>query len=405
MGVFCGFFLLNTYLDRFFDFKFHTPRVVTLVTMSVLAKLISEHPDNSTRESAVGKSDIFDISTEARKAVETVCFAGLTTLSCLLGIPANVMNSLVFWHQGLKDRMNLCLFSLAITDLFLLVCSLTLFSVGSFIGFYDGTLGEEYFLKTVVSLAGVTYAFRMTSGCITMIIAIERCVCVAFPLHAPNLLRTRTMGSLLLLCFLICQSPYVLLIFSRQVSFVKKGNSLQWILVLTEFYEQNIFVIQLLTNIVLGTAMPVITFSVVTITTIITVIKLKYSMVWRERSSLTGGCIHSQQMALTLMLVATSCVYIITTVPFVTWQVCRAILHEEYLLGLYYNLYMATSAVVNSCPLVNSSIHFFVYYLRSSRFRDVFHHICRYTKVPTFVFAKDFTKKVLTGSTGLNRGQ
>ncbi|KAK7469674.1 hypothetical protein BaRGS_00036303, partial [Batillaria attramentaria] len=43
----------------------------------------------------------------------------------------------------------------------------------------------------------IMWGMRAASGCITMVIACERCVCVVFPLRANSIMRTRTMGALL----------------------------------------------------------------------------------------------------------------------------------------------------------------------------------------------------------------
>lgn len=317
-----------------------------------------------------------DISLDTRKTVERVCFAGLTTLACLLGIPANVLNCLVFWCQGLRDRMNLCLFSMALTDFFLLMCVFAIFSISSYVAFYDGTLGEEYYLKTWNWLIGATYGFRLTSGCISMIIAVERCVCVVFPLRAINLIRTSVMGCLLLLCLLLIQGTYFILIFSFRVVYVKSYNYGQWMSVSTEFYEENKIIVQSLASILLGTVVPVTTFSTVLIATIITVVKLRISVSWRAQASSSNRDCHRRQMALTWMLVAVSCVYIITMMPFVTWQVAFFVLQDLFYRSGSYNLYHAVNAVVQTCPQINSSVHFLVYYRRSSRFRLFLREIC-----------------------------
>lgn len=329
----------------------------------------------------VGNSENNDISSSTRKVVETVCFAGLTSLACLVGIPANAINCLVFWRQGLRDRMNLCLFTLALTDVLHLTCAFAAFSVGSYVTLYDPALGEEYFLKSLVYLIGSTYGLRLTSGCISVIIAVERCLCVAFPLHAATLMRTCVMACLLCLSFLLLQFLYLVLVFSRRPVFVKRDGIFQWILVTTEFYEANKTIIQFLTNILLGAVVPITTFSAVSVATAITIFKLKDSMAWREKSSFGKEDNHVRQMALTSMLIAVSFVYIITMLPFVAWQTVRVVLQDMFSPNRLYNVNMAVNAVVQSCPLINSSAHFFVYYRRSSRFRENFHNIFLQQKV------------------------
>ena len=58
----------------------------------------------------------------------------------LFGVTANVINCMVFVRQGLRDRINLCLFSLALADISFL---LFMFSAKffSFLGLFDKRLG------------------------------------------------------------------------------------------------------------------------------------------------------------------------------------------------------------------------------------------------------------------------
>ena len=44
-----------------------------------------------------------------------------------------------------------------------------------------------------ILIVGLHAGFLYSSGCLTMLIAVERCLCVAMPLKAANLVRTRTM--------------------------------------------------------------------------------------------------------------------------------------------------------------------------------------------------------------------
>nr|KAG5688562.1 hypothetical protein BaRGS_002777 [Batillaria attramentaria] len=45
----------------------------------------------------------------------------LSPILFLVGVPTNIISCLVFYKQGLRDRMNLCLFVLALVDTVYLV--------------------------------------------------------------------------------------------------------------------------------------------------------------------------------------------------------------------------------------------------------------------------------------------
>ena len=57
------------------------------------------------------------ISLEAKQLFDRIKASVLIPVLFLIGFPANCINMAVFFKQGLKERINLCLFSLALVDL------------------------------------------------------------------------------------------------------------------------------------------------------------------------------------------------------------------------------------------------------------------------------------------------
>lgn len=316
-------------------------------------------------------NDMSLISKETRKLVEMICFSGLTTLVCLIGIPANIINCIVFWRQGLKDRMNLCLFSLAITDLAYLASELAVLSLSSFLSFIDPTLGEEYMSKAMVDGVGTIFSFRLTSGFINMLISIERCLCVLFPLHALSLIRTSTLGILIIIILFAVQTSYLIIPMSLRAVLVNTTGSARWFVVYTQFALNNRIFVDIFGNIILGAAIPTCIFFIISGTTVVTVTKLTAAMKWRK----SAGCVlvnqHHQQRALTTMLVLVSCIYIFTAGPNVARELIRILIPALVSDPHYYDLFLTVSAVTLLPPRLNSSIHIFVYYNRSSRYRSV----------------------------------
>lgn len=319
--------------------------------------------------SLTGTDDV--ISKATRELVETVCFAALTSLICVISVPANVINCLVFCRQGLQERMNVCLFCLALVDCFYLTCVFTVYSVSVFLRFYDQVLSEEYSSKVFVYFGGALYGFRTLSHCITMVIALERCVCVVYPLQAANLLQARSMGYLILSGFLLFHGCYLLLPFSYHVVKIVVNEKVEWKFFPTPFFENNRLIVYTLIYTVLGTVLPIVALLTVCLTTFITVVKLRAAMLWRQRTSLMINESHSQQVALTKMLVIVSCAYILTVAPLVAWQTSFWFVGRCLSTGTCYNLFMALSAVVFTISYLNSCFNIVIYYSRSSRFRVV----------------------------------
>ena len=63
------------------------------------------------------------VSLEVEALAERLKGAIVLPLLFLIGGPANVINMAVFYKQGLKERINLCLFALSLADeLYLIYC-------------------------------------------------------------------------------------------------------------------------------------------------------------------------------------------------------------------------------------------------------------------------------------------
>ncbi|XP_025097945.1 uncharacterized protein LOC112566166 [Pomacea canaliculata] len=326
-------------------------------------------------ESLVSFDNLVDdyISRENREIIETIFYGGLTTLLCLIGIPANLLNILVFWHQGLRDRMNVCLFSLSCVDCCYLLCAFAIFSVPTFTRLYDQTKGDEIYIKVFTVLGWALYGSLNLSGCLGVVIALDRCACVVFPLHAATLMTSRTMCLIIFTCFLLIQGSHLLYLFSYEAGSVTIGESVRWVFVNTEFYRSNEEIINSFFFTFLGTALPVTMFISVSVATGVTVIKLKAAIAWREKSSSvpTDSSNNNQQMALTSMLIIVSCVYVITCAPFVMRQLSILFLSDCYGPRHCIELFSALTAVVYGILPINSAIYFFIYYRRSTRFRQV----------------------------------
>ena len=98
----------------------------------------------------------------------------------LFGVTTKVINCMVFVRQGLRDRINLCLFSLALADISFL---LFMFSARffPFLGLFDRDLGEFWSEKFLSTVLGPMLGTLNISNLMTMIISVERCICVVSP--------------------------------------------------------------------------------------------------------------------------------------------------------------------------------------------------------------------------------
>ena len=78
-----------------------------------------------------------------------------------------------------------------------------------------------------------------------------------------------------------------------------------------------------------------------------------------------------RQMALARMLVIVSTIFILTASPIVALSITTTIVYDFFIYRSYTNIYLLCYLVYLELGMINSSgINFFVYVLRSSRFRQ-----------------------------------
>ena len=127
-----------------------------------------------------------------REEVERLLHMAVLPSLELFGVTTNVINCMVFVRQGLRDRINLCLFSLALADISFL---LFMFSAKffTFLGLFDRDLEGYWRQKHISTVVGPMLGTMIISNLMTMIISVERCICVVSPFTAKRFLKTRYM--------------------------------------------------------------------------------------------------------------------------------------------------------------------------------------------------------------------
>lgn len=304
-----------------------------------------------------------------------------------VGVPVNILSCVVFVRQGLRDRMNLCLFCLAFVDLLFVVLMclpglVCLATTGCRRGGAtsennddDGKEEEEVERWWVVTLtlymSGLYRLMIFASGCLTAFVAVDRCLGVCWPMQAAAFIKTRTVAWIILFTLVLLQLlclPYPL---KNQVSAVwdAGSNRTYYGLTVTTAYVHNRAAFDVFINVFDMCLLPFTTFAVVAVATSLTVVQLKRAIAWRERGGSTHGPHSSRQVALVKMLVVVCCIYMVTATPNVALGITRCLVKDFATNGRYYNIYLLASSLTFELAMVNSSVGFFVYVSQSSKFR------------------------------------
>ena len=110
----------------------------------------------------------------------------------ILGMPGNVLNAVVFFRQGLKDRVTLMLFILAIVDFFNLLFYFSM-NVSCFIQPFDVVLAWNVKMLQYPQVLYLNLLTGYLSIALVTVLSVDRCVAITWPLKAPRLLTYRRM--------------------------------------------------------------------------------------------------------------------------------------------------------------------------------------------------------------------
>ena len=149
---------------------------------------------------------------------------------------------------------------------------------------------------------------------------------------------------------------------------------------LCRFYRDNKIAIDILFRLVYSTVLTMLFFVTIAATTIITVVKLRRVVQWRQSSTSSASVAATssiKEIALTKTLVTTSVLFIFCLAPTIMVQVASFVEPEFYFTGRYYNLIYLLTNITLFFRASNSSFNFFIYYNMSTRYRETLRDIFR----------------------------
>ena len=307
-------------------------------------------------------------------------------LLLLIGGPANVINMAVFYRQGLRDRVNLCLFALSLADGLFLVQAMFLYGADQLVLPFDtkerfGPVTRFLAHNKLVGLFG----FVFVSQILTAIIASERCLCVLMPLRFQTLLQTRTMAVIIAGVYVVVIGLYLFVASRYRVVcvFDPISDTFMYRSGTTDFYQQDKKLFLYFDSFVFGVGIPVVVILVVTTTTIKTAAKIRQAALWRagtssasssssNNNSTTPPLISPKEIALTKMLIANSVLFIACVLPIALFHIPWLILPEMDIGRRNHNFYFLSEWIKELLSYFNATFNIFVFYAMGSRYRQTF---------------------------------
>lgn len=310
---------------------------------------------------------------EFRETVKKVVYIGFIPLAFVVGAIANVLNCLVFCRQGLSDRINLCVFSLALSDLVYLT-ALMVRNLEKLLALVVGKWIASLWLEKLIQsrLLAMYSGFVLVSNFLTSLISVERCLCVVSPLKARAYLPMRLMLTFIIIGSVLILTGTQFLAFMYDVTCTvyigPDRNQSDIMIIASDVYRDNRLLMDVLDTFVFASIVPNTSVIITAVTTVITAVKLK--AVVRQRKQLACSQTFSlKEVAVTRMLIVISGIYIACVSPRVMYSVVQFIVAEFRVWGSLCNLAIVCDAVSNASLALHSAANFFVYFTMGTRFR------------------------------------
>ncbi|GFR98328.1 chemosensory receptor A [Elysia marginata] len=245
---------------------------------------------------------------------------------------------------------------------------------------------EDIFILT----GGITRLFlARTSALITTYIAVERCLCVIFPLKVKTFItRTRTtIAMVTIYAFTVCPSFFVYFNYRFTWRFYPDVN--RTLLGVTYVYSEVNNVVDKVVLLLCGTIFVFVSFAVTVICTFYLIIYMSRASKWRLKSAASTtvaadksnnlpdgtGKKNDESDRAVRTVVAIASVFIICFSFGFAAMTLYVTLPGYTLYGMYGQMFQLFQSLGLFFGTVNSSINFFIYYFLGSSFRIMFHQV------------------------------
>ncbi|GFO31008.1 FMRFamide receptor [Plakobranchus ocellatus] len=297
----------------------------------------------------------------------------------LIGIVSNLLVLITCARIGFSETIHISYFALGLSDL---LTSVIRFYTSVLI-LFEMTSTTLYFDSLIVTVIGIlpSQGFEKTSGFITAFIALERCLCVQFPLHVKKMVTKRKTIFYNVIIYIFAFGPSNLIHIVYRLSLVFNATLNRTILVVDHFEPQsfNVVLFGQVMYAYYGTILHFIALIIVWICTVFLVLGLKRKAVARKENFKTSlikeDKLKELRVMKTVFLLAVK--YLVCSIPTAItllvpqfepeFDSTRALTRINRVSHMFSGLMM----------LMNSCTNFFIFLSMGSRFRQAFMRLFR----------------------------
>ena len=308
------------------------------------------------------------VSMETERLFDRIKSAIIIPALFLVGFPANCINMAVFFRQGLSERINFCLFSLALVDLICLTEIFMIYAERIYTQFTDGErMGPVHRYMVDNNVVGL-YGFLYGSMFLYAIISVERCVCILFPLRAKTCISTKAVAIVTVAGVLVIGFGRFAITAMYEVTCFHEIHTqrISWKLSVNDYYFRNKAMISALDGLIYGGLLTVGCPVIVMIATTITGVRLAQVVRWRSE---TSSSLSSKEIDVTKMLIALSIEFFVLSVPFIVLRIVSVFEPRLRPGDVFSNAGSLFLGLSELCSYTSATVNFFVYYLTGTKYR------------------------------------
>ncbi|CAL1539506.1 unnamed protein product [Lymnaea stagnalis] len=372
-------------------FKFHFCKIMAEISSNRGVTTYTDQHSNTTAPSEKVKVLEDVISTQAGVYIFIVSAATSLGLG-VFGTITNTISIMVFIRQGLKDSVTISLFGLALADLWSLL-TIILIAVLYGLSYLSPNPSVDYISVSAVFGGWPHALFLRISTWITVVICVERFLCVFIPLKVKLIFTAKRAGFVNIFVFISMTCCYAQIYASHGLHWVfaptyNRSRLVMWI---TEDRVER----EAISGLMNGIIFPSIAIIIITVSTAVMVRSLQTSMSFRKattnaatskkvevaqhvQSTLTTDKNKKQsrpssQKRVVKMVSSIAIVFILCSIPeMVLTYVSRLFVLELNLFKRYHNMYNLIYAIDYQLQNVNAGVNIFIYYSMSSKFKENF---------------------------------
>ncbi|KAK6985659.1 G-protein coupled receptor 139 [Biomphalaria glabrata] len=289
----------------------------------------------------------------------------------MFGLLSNIINICVFVQQGFRDKFNISLLALAVSDIGTLLSSL-IYSVCSSPLLGSASLPVDLF-EVQNWIGGFPRGtFSRITNCVTTYITFERCICVVFPIKVKGLITARVTVVTLVFIYLVMAStiipPYLGLVVTwRFDSFSNRT-------ILSMPFETNDGYAYIIAIANVHSFIQLVTYALIIACTIVLAEELRKQSKWRLKAAQSNDIsskVARKKVNKTIRMIASMAVIYIVCYSTSVFQLVFCAVVPDYPWTMYAMYWIVFSFAI-LMESVNSSVGIFLYYTMSAKFRITF---------------------------------